>query len=268
MSASQTKRSRIIVGFFFSVLVAQSLHAQFLGSSEGFESPPLTLSSTWAGGAATAANDLYNYTQTNNWNDFYYFDKGVRVVNSGQGVGGSNHYLYIPIDVCSSPHFVGLQTNQDYVLSVFAASGSSTSAGLVMEFASSATNLDFISFTAGGQMLQGFSDGAGSPTTSGATLANSDMIQWNLAGNPNYSTSALDSSGIPWQQYSLTFKYTGTGGTLDFNLSAADAAGTANGGTSMPVVIDGLAISPVPEPGSMFFIGCAFTVFRFRRRRA
>jgi hypothetical protein len=245
-------------------LVAFPAMAQgvFLGSSETFESPPVSLSSSFAGGSASTASGLNAYTASANWDDFYFFDNGIRVVSSGQGAGGSNNYLYIPIFNCASPHFAGLQTNHTYSFNFYAASGSTSPAAVIVEFGNTSADFDILTFTSGGTILTGFNGGSGTPTTSGATLANADVVQWNLGANAGYSTSALDSNGIPWQQYAVTFKYTGTAGTLDFNISADDPAGTLSG-APQAVVIDGF--SAVPEPASALLVGVAAVILRFRR---
>jgi hypothetical protein len=245
-------------------LAARSAMAQgvFLGSNETFESPPVSLSSSFAGGSASTANGLNVYTSSANWGDFYYFDNGIRVVSSGQGAGGSNNYLCIPVFNCASPHFAGLQTNNTYSFNFYAASGSTSPSAVIVEFGNTTADFDILTFTSGGTILTGFNGGSGTPTTSGATLANADVVQWNLGSNAGYSTSALDSNGIPWQQYAVTFKYTGTAGTLDFNISADDPAGTLSG-APQAIVID--SFSAVPEPASALLVGVAAVILRFRR---
>ena len=265
MSVSNFKPTHALLVPALCLILASLGLAQgaFLGSSETFESPPISLTSTFAGGTATTAAGLNIYTASSNWDDFYYFDSGIRVVSSGQGAGGSNNYLYIPVFACSSPHFAGLQANHTYTFDFYAAAGSTSAAGVVVEFGTSTANYDIVSFTSGGTLLTGFNGGSGTATTSGATLTNADVIQWNLAANSGFSTSALDGNGIPWQQYAVTFKYTGSAGTLDFNISADDQAGSLSGGPQ-PVVIDGF--TAVPEPNTSLLVGGAAILFGLRRR--
>ena len=136
-----------------------------------------------------------------------------------------------------------------------------------MEFYNSSL-FEIVSYSVGGSLLTGWNNGNGTPTTSGATLTNSDFLEWVLPANAGFSTSALDSNGIPWQTYSLTVKYIGgAGGALDFNISSQDMAGLVPGGSNA-LVLDNFSAVVVPEPsGSLLVLAGGWIVLCRRRER-
>jgi hypothetical protein len=217
----------------------------------GFEAGTFLSDTTWAGGQAVTlgssgagATPVFPNLPFAPWVGGWAPSalRGAYWVDSSAAYEGSK-YLYLSgTDVCTNllygdgfglyNNYSGLTPGQSYTFTFMAASAQDLSGGgaatsQIIRMEWSETGIP-----------------AGSPTV------------YNLAANSAWSDTSL--SAIPWQQYTFTFTPTVASGVLTLSTDA---------GAASAVVLDGVQLSPIPEPGGALLVGVSGALFMTRRRR-
>ena len=225
--------------------------AQYSDLNGGFETGTFTPDTTWAGGqavtlASPGASSAAEFPSlpftpwTGGWAPNTV--KGVYWVNSSSAYDGSKYLYLAGQDNCFNllygtgygvyNYFQGLTPGQTYQLSFFAASAQDLSGGA----------------TAVPQTFRvEYGDGALAPV----------VTTFSLATNNAWSDSAQ--SAIPWESHSFYFTPTSATGSLTLSTDANAISA---------IVLDGVSVQAVPEPGGALLIGAAGALLIVRRRRS